>query len=238
VFQPERGRENPVIARAIDLYHQSGIAVVFHADTVEVRFASNNKRFYPTWSQFLDDAAAIFGDRLPGGTGAGINLDTDMPGTEKPSEKSAASAPGGVPQSVRAEREAIAATKLKAAEEAVAAAEAAEVTELPPSDDEQIKALKREIRLLKRAIKVVGTQREEWEREAVNAREALESARDDMRSMAQNKSTANGADRYRQLRQVVVRRLHPDVPGTPDEKRVREQLFKQIWKEVEHLDRQ
>ncbi len=238
MFQPEKGRENPVIRRAIDLYHQSGIAVVFHQDTVEVRFASNNKRFYPTWSQFLDDAAAIFGDRLPGGSGAGTTLDADA--SAKDGAKDGAGK-DDAPKVSNTDPNPERAAKDEAAAAAIAAAEAAAVTDTPAAPatpEEQLRALKREVKLLKRAIKVVGMQREEWEREAVTSREALETAREDMRTMAQNRTASNGTDRYRQLRQTIVRRLHPDVPGTPDEKRVRETLFKQIWKEVEHLDRQ
>lgn len=238
MFQPERGRENPVIRRAIDLYHQSGIAVIFHQDTVEVRFASNNKRFYPTWSQFLDDAAAIFGDRLPGGSGAGIGLDGGDPAKDAAAKPNGAANGAAAPDPEAEEKARRAAEAVAAAEAASQASEAVVEAEEPKTPEEQIRALRREVKLLKRAIKVVGMQREEWEREALNTRQMLESAREDMRTMAQNRTASQTGDRYRQLRQVLVRRLHPDAPGTPEEKRVREQIFKMIWKEVEHLDRQ
>jgi hypothetical protein len=38
------------------------------------------------------------------------------------------------------------------------------------------------------------------------------------------------------VRQIIVRRLHPDIPGTDLEKAVREKLFKTIWSEIEVLD--
>jgi hypothetical protein len=209
--------------------------VIFPQDTVEVRVASNNKRFYPTWSQFLDDAAAIFGERLPGGSGAGIGLDgAGKEGAAKANGADQSDAPPAEPTPEQVEKE-------RQAQEAIAAAEAAAIEpieETPATPEELLKRLKREVKLLKRAIKVVGMQREEWEREALSARGQLEQARDDIKTMTQNKTASQGSDRYRSLRQVIVRKLHPDAPGTPEEKRVREQIFKTIWKEVEHLDRQ
>ena len=73
-------------------------------------------------------------------------------------------------------------------------------------------------------------------------REELDNSRSQMANMLTNGATlspgtAAAPDRYRQVRQIIARRLHPDVPGSDDEKAYREKLFKSIWQEIEVLDR-
>jgi hypothetical protein len=216
VFQPQKGIENPIIRRAMDLCEESGMKVTYHEDSVEVWFAPNNKRFYTIWSQFLADAEKIFGDRMhdqskPVGNGRG--------GFGSKTER---------------------------------AAETGAVSEAPPppvhaapkhngdgSPYDEIARLKAEMKVLERAIKVVGMQREEWKRECEGLKEQLEAVRVEAAQMAEARlnQAGPGVDRYKQVRQIIVRRLHPDIPGSDEEKAYREKMFKTIWSEIEVLDR-
>ncbi len=183
--------------------------VVYHPDTVEVWFSPTNKRFYTVWSQFLADAENIFGEALHNN------------GAEGPARNGF----GTRGDSAVAER-------LKRPEAAVDP-DAALVAEMA--------TLKREMKILERAIRVVGMQRDEWKKEADTLRDQLESSRTEMTNLLQSNASlmasAGGVDRYKQVRQIIVRRLHPDVAGTDEEKAYREKLFKTIWKEIEALDK-
>ena len=224
VFQPQKGIENPIIRRAMLLCDESGMKVTYHEDSVEVWFAPNNKRFYTIWSQFLADAEAIFGDRLidqvkPDGqprAGFGNRADADAAVTERHTngatvERQSAGADLYVPPQING----------------------------AASPHDEIAKLRRELRLLERAIKVVGMQREEWKREAETLKEQLEIVRIEAAQMAEARlnQAGPGVDRYKMVRQIIVRRLHPDIPGTDEEKSTREKLFKTIWSEIEILDR-
>jgi hypothetical protein len=226
VFAPERGVENPIIRRAIGLCEEAGMRVTYHADTVEIWFSPTNKRFYTIWSQFLADAEAIFGDRLhePPKTGGPVRNGF---GTRPDAANGAHAANGanGTPHGF-ADHPSRAAPPQAAA----------------PTGE--LDGLKREMKILERAIKVVGMQRDEWKREADTLREKLENLHTEMTQVLQVNQTlmlATGGggvvDRYKQVRQVIVRRLHPDVPGTNEEKAYREKLFKTIWQEIEVLDK-
>jgi hypothetical protein len=108
--------------------------------------------------------------------------------------------------------------------------------------NEEILKLKREIKILERAIRVVAMQRDEWKKEADSRQATLDLTRAEMVHMADVRANlvnggSAGADRYKQLRQTIVRRLHPDIPGTAEEKAYREVLFKTIWQEIEVLDK-
>ena len=210
MFAPERGVENPIIRRAIGLCEEQGMKVVYHADTVEVWFSPTNKRFYTVWNQFLADAETIFGDKLH----------------NHPAEDGAARNGFGV----RANG--------AAAERATPGSEAGEP---PHGMVAEMATLKREMKILERAIRVVGMQRDEWKKEADTLRQELETSRAEMANILQSNASlmaaVGGVDRYKMVRQIIVRRLHPDVAGTDDEKAYRGELFKTIWKEIEALDK-
>jgi len=231
VFQPQKGIENPIIRRAMDLCDESGMKVTYHEDSVEVWFAPNNKRYYTIWSQFLADAEAIFGDRLinqvePGGQPrAGFGNRAEMP----PAMNRHADGP-------TAERHNGQAAERQSARQDL---------HVPPqingtaSPQDEIARLRIELRVLERAIKVVGMQREEWKREAESLKEQLEIVRIEAAQIAEAHLNQAGprVDRYKMVRQIIVRRLHPDIPGTDEEKSTREKLFKAIWGDIEVLDR-
>jgi len=232
VFAPERGVENPIIRRAIELCDQSGMRVVYHEDTVEVWFAPDKKRFYTTWSQFLADAETIFGARMH-----------DVPETDaeapprpifghrraEPALAAAAASP--------TQPEAAAVT---AAQPALAGAQSrVDVNGAGADHGGELARLRGEIKILERAIKVVGMQAEEWKREVAALREELDTTRAEAANMAEARAAlaGTGPDRYKLARQIIVRRLHPDVAGTPEEKAYREKMFKSIWTEIEVLDK-
>ncbi len=217
MFQPQKGVENPIIRRAMDLCEEAGMKVTYHEDSVEVWFAPNNKRFYTIWSQFLADAEAIFGDRMhdqtrtTGNGRAGFGnraAEGDAPTVDRRAEPR----PGEGP-----------APKHNGED----------------SPYDEIARLRGELKVLERAIKVVGMQREEWKRETELLKEQLETVRIEAAQIAEARlnQTSGGPDRYKQVRQIIVRRLHPDIPGTDEEKSYREKLFKTIWSEIELLDR-
>lgn len=109
---------------------------------------------------------------------------------------------------------------------------------LSHGDSEEIRKLRSEIKLLERAIRVVGMQRDEWKKEADRLTEELTATRAEVAQLLEARASVSaGSDRYKQVRQIIVRRLHPDVPGTDEEKAYRETLFKTIWREIEQLDK-
>ena len=184
--------------------------VVYHADTVEVWFSPTNKRFYTVWNQFLADAETIFGDKLH-----------NQPAEAGPARNGFGSRGDGGAGAQHPHAD--------GAHERDAAIVA------------EMATLKREMKILERAIRVVGMQRDEWKKEADTLRQELETSRAEMTNILQSNASlmaaAGGVDRYKMVRQVIVRRLHPDVAGTDEEKAYREKLFKTIWKEIEALDK-
>jgi hypothetical protein len=200
VFAPKKGRENPMIRRALDMCEAQGIQVVYHEDTVEVRYAANNKRFYTMWSQFLADAEKIFGDRMH--VAPEPAAQPSYGGFAEPSGQIF-----GQPQAVS-----------------------------NPDLEDQIRKLKAEIRLLERAVRVSALQSEEWKKEVDLLKQELEHTRTEVKYMGDARGTSGGPDRYKSVRQIIVRRLHPDLPGSDQEKAYREKLFKTIWSEIEVLD--
>ena len=255
MFQPQKGIENPIIRRAMHLCDESGMKVTYHEDSVEVWFAPNNKRFYTIWSQFLADAEAIFGDRLinevkPDGqprAGFGNRADKspnaawhNAPGAERHDSsilERHADGRAAEPHGASVQRYTNGATAERQS--------ASQDLHVPPqvngaaSPYDEIAKLRTELRVLERAIKVVGMQREEWKREAETLKEQLEIVRTEAAQMAEARlnQAGPGVDRYKMVRQIIVRRLHPDIPGTDEEKSTREKLFKTIWSEIEVLDR-
>jgi hypothetical protein len=216
VFQPQKGVENPIIRRAMDLCEEAGMKVTYHEDSVEVWFAPNNKRFYTIWSQFLADAEKIFGDRMHDQTKTTPNTRGGFGSRTEP-------AGDGSAERRATQRPDEAAPKHNGA----------------GSPYDEIARLKGELKVLERAIKVVGMQREEWKRESELLKEQLEAVRVEAAQMAEARlnQAGPGVDRYKAVRQIIVRRLHPDIPGTDEEKATREKLFKTIWSEIEVLDR-
>ena len=221
MFAPERGVENPIIRRAISLCEDAGMKIVYHEDTVEVWFAPNNRRFYTIWSQFLADAEAVFGDRMHAPAPAHAHANGHATADAAPPARSGF----GNRSTDHAD---LAVAEPPRAAPAMDAAGTAELTRL-----------RTELKILERAIKVVGMQREEWKKEAEALREQLSETRVEVANLmeARMANSPGGADRYKQIRQVIVRRLHPDIPGSEDEKAYREKLFKMIWKEIEVLDK-
>jgi hypothetical protein len=219
LFQPHKGVENPIIRRAMDLCEESGMRVTYHEDSVEVWFAPNNKRFYTIWSQFLADAEKIFGDRM------------------HDQAKPAANGKGGFGSKVERGADAPVMTAARPAAAAAAAPAPKPNGDASPYDD--LAKLKAEMKVLERAIRVVGMQREEWKREAEGLKEQLENVRVEATQIAEARlnQAGSGGDRYKQVRQIIVRRLHPDIPGSDEEKAYREKMFKTIWSEIEVLDR-
>jgi hypothetical protein len=217
VFQPQKGVENPIIRRAMDLCEEAGMKVTYHEDSVEIWFAPNNKRFYTIWSQFLADAEKIFGDRMHDQVNPAANGRGGFGSRAEPAEDGAAER--------RAQPRADAAPAAK--------------PNGPGSPYDEIARLKGEMKVLERAIKVVGMQREEWKRESELLKEKLEAVRVEAAQMAEARlnQAGPGVDRYKAVRQIIVRRLHPDIPGSDEEKSTREKLFKTIWSEIEVLDR-
>ncbi len=207
MFAPKKGRENPTIRRALDICEAQGFQVIYHEDTVEVRFGANNKRFYTVWSQFLADAERMFGERLHETKVEAEAAQAAQPGFAAPPQQPIFGQPKAPDHHQTAE--------------------------------EEVRALKREVRLLERAVRVSATQSEEWKKEVELLKRELEITRSDIQHLTDARGTGpgfSGPDRYKQVRQIIVRRLHPDIPGTDLEKAVREKLFKTIWSEIEVLD--
>jgi hypothetical protein len=228
VFAPERGVENPIIRRAIELCDQSGMRVLYHEDTVEVWFAPDKKRFYTTWSQFLADAETIFGARMHEAP------ETEVQTPPRPIFGHRRSTDGEPATSTNA-----GATNGATAPQPGLAEAPARFDPPAPADAGELTRLRNEIRILERAIKVVGMQAEEWKREVAALREEIDTTRAEAANMAEARAAlaGTGPDRYKMARQIIVRRLHPDIPGTDEEKSYRERLFKSIWQDIEALDK-
>ncbi len=242
MFAPERGIENPIIRRAVELCEAEGMKVIYHEDTVEVWFSPDKKRFYTIWSQFLADAETIFGARLH-----------EVPETAAPARASFGNRGARAPELAGARAPELAGVGAEASggfssngpahgyAHGFDSAPPRRATELAPDSAaaEEIANLKRELKVLERAIRVVGMQSEEWKREVEVARQELESARAEMANMVEARMalSGQGPDRYKQVRQIIIKRLHPDIAGTDDEKAYREKLFKSIWQDIEALDK-
>jgi len=237
VFAPERGVENPIIRRAMELCDESAMRVIYHEDAVEVWFAPDNKRVYTTWSQFLADAEMVFGAKLHEAPETPMPFRPSFGQRSRPADFATAEAAplnghaGGVHASGGHANGAQMNEHLNGHAEPAPPPQA----EAPPSE---VAALKRELKVLERAIRVVGMQSEEWKREAEAARRELETARAEMANMVDARLTLAGTpDRYKSVRQIIVKRLHPDIPGSVEEKSYREKMFKSIWQDIEALDR-
>jgi hypothetical protein len=201
--------------------------IVYHEDAVEVWFSPDKKRFYTTWSQFLTDAEKLFGDRMQ-----------DPPETEMPARGlfgNRAAEPQPANGHANGHTNGHAHPNGHAeiiAPDAAAPADAAAQAE--------IKRLRAEVRLLERAIKVVGMQSEEWKREIETARQEMDKTRAEMAQIVEARvalAASQGPDRYKMLRQLIVKRLHPDISSSPQERVYRETMFKSIWQDIEVIDK-
>jgi hypothetical protein len=199
--------------------------IVYHEDAVEVWFSPDKKRFYTTWSQFLTDTEKLFGDRMQ-----------EPPETEAPARglfgnRAAAAEPLAANGHTNGHAQPNGHAEIVATESAAPADAAAQA---------EIKRLRAEVKLLERAIKVVGMQSEEWKREIETARHEMDKARAEMAQMVEARvalAALQGPDRYKMLRQIIVKRLHPDISSSPQERVYREAMFKSIWQDIEVIDK-
>jgi hypothetical protein len=223
--------ENPIVRRAVELCDRAGMKIIYHEDAVEVWFSPDKKRFYTTWSQFLTDAENLFGPRLHEAPETPAPVRASFGNRSATPELAMAGAHGEhAPGPLNGH-----------ANGHAALAEAPRPITAKQDDPAQaeISRLRAEIKLLERAIRVVGMQSEEWKRETEAARTELETTRAEMANMVEARLALSGAgpDRYKQVRQIIVKRLHPDIAGTDEEKSYRERLFKSIWQDIEALDK-
>jgi len=94
----------------------------------------------------------------------------------------------------------------------------------------------REIEQLRMQLSMIDRQRESWRLRALMAEgELLEAI-----AKTKNNSGSNKVSelRYASLKRYLAKRFHPDyAPGQGIEKIVRHEIFKEIWSEVDRLDR-
>jgi hypothetical protein len=94
----------------------------------------------------------------------------------------------------------------------------------------------REIEQLRVQLSMTDRQRESWRLRALMAEaELLEAI-----AKTKNNSGSNKVSelRYASLKRYLAKRFHPDyAPGQGIEKIVRHEIFKEIWNEVDRLDR-
>jgi hypothetical protein len=244
VFAPEKGIENPIIRRAMELCEADGMKVIYHEDTVEVWFAPNNKRFYTTWSQFLADAETVFGGRLHEAPTVAPMRTTFGNRSARVREMATAGGDGFAEfgnghATAHVNGHAHDRSDGIAIEPAAPPRRRASDFAPPDAAEQELARLRREVKVLERAIRVVGMQSEEWKREVENARRELDETRAEMANMVEARMALSGGgpDRYKQVRQIIVKRLHPDIAGTDEEKAHREKLFKSIWQDIEGLDK-
>jgi hypothetical protein len=93
----------------------------------------------------------------------------------------------------------------------------------------------REIERLRERSTMIDRQRGSWKVRALMAEAQL--------LEATTKTSSNGGSqkvsdlRYASLKRYLAKRFHPDyAPGQGSEKIVRNELFKEIWNEIERLD--
>ncbi len=228
MFAPARGVENPIVRRAVELCDRAGMKIVYHEDAVEVWFSQDEKRVYTTWSQFLADTERLFGDSMQN------KLPTEPPARGMFGTVAAMTGPSDMNGHANGYGNGHAPPNFHAGIAAPAGAAPADATA-----QAEIKRLRGEVKLLERAIRVVGMQSEEWKRELESARQEMDKARAEMAQMMQARLTLSpqGPDRYRMLRQAIIKRLHPDIASSRDERVYREMMFKAIWQDIEEIDK-
>jgi len=94
----------------------------------------------------------------------------------------------------------------------------------------------KEIKRLRALSATIGQQRESWKARALMAEAQL------LEAIAKTGNDARGQNvsdvRYAALKRFLAKQFHPDyAPGDGIEKIVRNEFFKEIWNEIERLDR-
>jgi hypothetical protein len=90
------------------------------------------------------------------------------------------------------------------------------------------------VQKMRASLRETDEERETWKRRALRAEMNLREAAASPRS-----GQAVSDLRYATLRRWLAKKLHPDcAPGNGPEKVVRNEIFKEIWSEIERLDRQ
>ncbi len=94
----------------------------------------------------------------------------------------------------------------------------------------------KEIERLRVLSATIGQQRESWKARALMAEAQL------LEAIAKTGNDARGQNvsdvRYAALKRFLAKQFHPDyAPGDGIEKIVRNEFFKEIWNEIERLDR-
>jgi len=94
----------------------------------------------------------------------------------------------------------------------------------------------REIERLRVRSSTIDQQRESWKVRALMAEAQLLEA---TAKASNNGGCQNVSDlRYASLKRYLAKRFHPDyAPGQGIEKIIRNEIFKEIWHEIERLDR-
>ena len=94
----------------------------------------------------------------------------------------------------------------------------------------------REIERLRVRSSTIDQQRESWKVRALMAEAQLLEA---TAKASNNRGCQKVSDlRYASLKRYLAKRFHPDyAPGQGIEKIVRNEIFKEIWNEIERLDR-
>lgn len=103
-----------------------------------------------------------------------------------------------------------------------------------PEKDLSIEILQQEISRLKKSGRIIIQQREEWRERALAAEKIVETS-------ARNSASENSLDQnpYSTLKKFLARNFHPDnASGSNLEKIVRAEIFKEVWAEIDRIDRQ
>jgi hypothetical protein len=90
---------------------------------------------------------------------------------------------------------------------------------------------------LRALLCAIEKQRENWKRRALMAETELVEARANISNNAGSRDV--GDLRYAALKRYLAKQLHPDhAPGHGIEKIVRNEIFKEIWSEIDRLNQQ
>jgi hypothetical protein len=111
-----------------------------------------------------------------------------------------------------------------------------ELDELHQLDFIHNRQMVKEIERLRVLSATIGQQRESWKARALIAEAQL------LEAIAKTGNDARGQNvsdvRYAALKRFLAKQFHPDyAPGDGIEKIVRNEFFKEIWNEIERLDR-
>jgi hypothetical protein len=100
-----------------------------------------------------------------------------------------------------------------------------------PGDD-PLRELEATNAYLRNRWRAAVTERNDWENRALAAEEELAKLK------AADASGQDAAQKYKELKRLLAKELHPDKSGAPPEQReMRAELFKALWAEVSRLDK-